>query len=157
MNIPMTGYGFILLILFTAASALVPGTLSAEYMWIAIAVVFFLLNWLMGKKMKSDPDSMAAWLSLSLFGLITTILIAFHLIAAPTAWLMSLWLIVIGGGIFAEGMANKTRIHLFSGTAMIFGALFVSQFTDQFAPGVLFFGVLGVITGLVMPSITNKK
>lgn len=155
MNAIMTVWGLVLLIIFGGAHyAAQQGLLAANWLWIVIAIIFVIMNVAMGKKMKDAPKgSKETWLSITAFGFITTLIVALGYLPLPLWWLMSLWLLLFGAGLFAEGHAMNGHLWNYTGLVLVFAALFVSGFGDQwyFMAGALFLGLLGLINGLLTP------
>ncbi len=150
MNTPLTVWGLVLLIVFAGAHYL-SASYSAQWLWVAVAVIIILLNVWVGKQMKGAPKgSEATWMSLAAFGFITTLLVAGRVVPVDLSWLMSLWLLLLGAGIYAEGHARNNHAHVFGGLVMAVSSLFVPGFGSwYFMAGALFLGLFGLITGLV--------
>ena len=158
MHTQMTVWGVVLLIVFAAAHYAVPGYISAAYMWVVLAIIMIALNMWVGKSMKDvAAASKSVWMSVTIFGFLTTLVVAFGFVPVDVSWLMSLWLLLIGGAIFSEGHTSNMQMMSYSGLVIAVASLFVSGFgTWYFMAGALFFGLLGLINGAVAPSKPSK-
>jgi len=153
MNATMAIWGLVLLIVFAAAQYATPSYLAVEHMWVVLAIIIVALNAWVGKRMKADEAGRGTWLSLAVFGFIVTVIVAFGVVPLDVSWLMSLWLLLIGAGILAGGIAGKFSPHIFGGFVMLFAALFVPAFGAQyFMAGAIFLGLFGLISGIFSPN-----
>src|SRR3989338_3471067 len=152
MNTPLTVWGLVLLVAFTGAHYMA-GSYSAAWLWVGIAVVIILLSAWVGKNMKASKGSTETWMALSVFGFITTLVVAFGLISVSMSWLMSLWLLLLGAAIYSEGHARNNQPHIYSGLVVVVAALLVPGFgSSYFLACALFVGLGGLISGLLAKS-----
>lgn len=154
MNTAQFVWAVVMLIVFAGAHYATSMGYETAWTWIGIAVIINIMNYYVGRSgmKKAVKGVQEAWMSIGIFGLITTIIVALGFVPVSHLWLMSLWLLLIGAGIFATGLAAQTPLHTYSGVVLLISALFVPGFGDQwyFIAGALFFGLMGIInSGLV--------
>ncbi len=146
MNMQMSIYGLVMLIVFAGAQ-FASATVNAAYLWIVIAIVIILMNMWVGKSMKNPPKGLAEiWMSVAAFGFITTVVFGMWMAptyALPLAWLMSFWFILKGSAAFVSGWASGNHMHTYVGAVFVFASLFVGAF------GAWFFGLFALINGLL--------
>ena len=146
----MAIWGIIFLIIFGAAHYAVPSYLDAAMMWVAIGIIFLILNFVMGSKMKGTEGAKHTWMSLVVFGFIVTLVVALGYVSLELSWLMSLWLLLYGVGIYSEGQAQNIQMHTAGGLFLVIAALFVPAFgANYFLAGALFLGLYTLIGGLI--------
>ncbi len=153
MNMQMSVYGLVMLIVFAAAQ-FTSATVNPAYLWIVLAIIIILLNMWVGKSMKNPPKGLnEIWMHLAVFGFITTVVFGLWMAptyALPLAWLMSFWLLIKGAAAFVSGMASGNHMHTYAGTVFVFAALFVGAFGAwYFLMGAWFFGLFPLIAGLL--------
>lgn len=146
----MAVWGILFLIIFGAAHYAVPSYLDAAMMWVAIGVIFLILNFVLGSKKKAGEGSKQTWMSLVVFAFIVTLVVALGYVALDVSWLMSLWLLIYGVGIYSEGQAQNMQMHTAGGLFLVIAALFVPSFgANYFLAGALFLGLHALIGGLI--------
>lgn len=153
MNLNLTIWGLVLLIVFAAANY-ASATVNPAYLWVGVAVIIVLLNMWMGKAMKSVPKGMTeVWMSVTVFGFITTLVYALWLsptASMPLSWLMSFWMLLMGAAMFAGGHAGGDHGQMYCGVFLAFVSLSVPAFGQwYFLAGALFVGFFAFINGLL--------
>ncbi len=149
MNMPLTVWGLVLLLVFAGAHYL-SAMYSAQWLWIAIAVIIIALGMWVGKQLMKGAakGSKETWMSINIFGLLTTLAVAFGVIPVDLSWLMSLWLLLLGAAIYSEGHSRNSQMSISAGLIIIVSSLFVPGFGAwYFMAGALFIGLLGLING----------
>lgn len=150
MNTPLTVWGVVLLLVFAGAHYLALAGYNVAWLWVGLAVVINLANMWTGKQMKGSPKGMKeVWMAAGLFGFLATLAVAFEVVPVSTAWLMSLWLLLLGAAMFAGGHASHNPLSDYAGLVLVVSSLFVPAFGSQwqFMAGALFLGVFGIVNG----------
>ena len=150
-NKPLLVWGIVLLATFLAAHSLYVQGYNVAWTWIGIAVVINLVNMWVGKQMKRGPKgTMEMWMSAGIFGLVTTVIVALGYIPVNVVWLMSLWLLLIGGAMAGGGLVAKNPLGTYTGFVTIIASLFAPGFGGWYLmTGALFLGGLNIINALV--------
>ncbi|MBI2583614.1 MAG: hypothetical protein HYW25_03020 [Candidatus Aenigmarchaeota archaeon] len=156
MNAAKVLWGLILLVGFAATQLYgVPGGLSEANAWIAWSIIIFVLTWVVGRTLKPQPDKAAsgAWMTLMIFGLILSLVIAGTAMQGtswvPLWWLMSLWFLVLGAAKFAT-MGQKDPAVMAVSVVYLFSALFVAGWgANYWLIGGIVFGLPAIIHGLM--------
>jgi len=150
MKTSLIVWGIVMLIVFSGAQWLLANKLLAEaWIWVVLAIIIVVANFLVGRTMKKMPKGTETmWLAVSVFGFITTLAVAFGVVPVPLWWLMSLWLLLIGGAVAIGGHVGNNALNMFMGLVMLFASVFVSGFGNSYLlAGSLFFGFLAVVHG----------
>ncbi|MBI4170828.1 MAG: hypothetical protein HY514_03975 [Candidatus Aenigmarchaeota archaeon] len=143
-------WGIIMLIVFSGAHWLLANKLLAEaWIWVILAIILVVANFLLGRTMKKMPKGTETmWMALNVFGFITTLAVAVGVVPVPLWWLMSLWLLLMGGAVAIGGHVGNNALNMFMGLIMLFASVFVSGFGNSYLfAGSLFFGFLAVVHG----------
>lgn len=147
MKASLVAWGIVLLIAFAGAHWLLANGIGAAALWIGVAIVTLIMNWVVGRSFKKKMNA-EVWMALAVFGFITTLAVAFQFVPVSMAVLMSLWLLLTGAALFAGSHKGGEALSLFAGLVMIVAALIVPAFGDgYFLAGAVFMGFLGVVHG----------
>jgi hypothetical protein len=146
MKQAMYGWALVLLVGFYASDYALKAGYSQQYIWIAWAIIFVVMNFAVGKSHKKVPeDVMSMWMTVNVFGFLATLAVAGGLVALPYAWLMSLWFILMGAAIFAGGHKMNSTCNVMEGVVFVFAALMVPT-TGYFLYGSLVFGLYALVS-----------
>lgn len=147
MKSSIVAWGIVLLIVFAAAHWLVSTGIPAAWLWVAVAIIILIMNFIVGRTFKKKMQE-ELWLILGVFGFITTLAVAAQVVPVDFSWLMALWLLLIGGALAVGGNKSGNVLDTYSGLIMLFAALLVPTFgAAYFLSGALFLGFLGVVHG----------
>ena len=149
MNNPLIVWGFVFLVGMLATHFL---NIDSWTAWTGWLIIFFVGNILVGKKMKKTPKQIEhMWMVINVLGALLTIAFLADTIAFDATHIMSMWLFIMGAGVYAGGHFKKDPESMFIGMLWIaVGIVLPTIFASvPFLIGGLVFGLPFVIGGLM--------
>ena len=151
MKISMVAWGIVLLVGFWLSDYALKTGITANYIWLAWAVIINAGNYAVGRTFKKTPKELnTVWLQAGIIGFVMTVLIVAGFLVVDVSILLSVWLMLMGAAYLAGGVHGKNPSGIFFGAYFVIFALMTPAFLFTFTAAAVIFGIAFIVDGYFM-------